>query len=78
MSLDWIKNMETNLKRAIDILQLIQSEPHTWTCGNLGIHFGCSKQQIHRYIKMLRKSGYDLQSSPSGYFLSAEKNRQLQ
>ena len=66
-------NMSGRFKRIVQILELIQKEPDSWTCGKLGIHFGVSKQQINRDIQKLRRQGFDIRCSMQGCHLVSEK-----
>ncbi len=61
------------VKRIVQILELIQKEPDSWTCGKQGIHFSVSKQQINRDIQKLRWQGFDIRSSMRGCRLVPEK-----
>ncbi len=64
--------MSGRLKRIVQILELIQNEPDSWTCGKLGIRFGVSKQQINRDIQKLRRQGFDIRCSMRGCRLVSE------
>ncbi len=59
------------------VLEILQNNSRPVKGGELAILTGVSRQMIVKYIEKLRETGYAVESSPRGYFLTRERGLRM-